>query len=46
MCQMCEEADAYVAQLEAAAKKRAKEQQTPDSSAEKDAPRKTAAAVR
>jgi hypothetical protein len=36
MCQLCDEADAYLAQLEAKAKKRAEEQLKAAASADKD----------
>ena len=38
MCQLCDEANAYLAQLEAASKKPAVDQRKPAASSDKDAP--------
>ena len=45
MCQMCEEADAYLAQIEAAAKRRA-EAQKAETAPDKNAPKKPAVVAR
>ena len=46
MCQLCDEANAYLAQLEAASKKSASNERKPAASKGKDAPVQSQATVR